>query len=132
MAIEGDYRLMADFRYALRQFYQFSRTTLARFGLTLEQYEVLLIIGALSDTKTVIGTLSERLQVKHHTAVSLVQKLADRKLVQKTRTGTDRRYVHLKLTAAGAGLLARLAHAHRDELRSRSPEMIRLVSALQA
>jgi DNA-binding MarR family transcriptional regulator len=78
-----------------------------------------------------VGEISERLQVKHHTAVSLLDKLETRKLAERRRVATDRRNVHVQLTDAGASLLARLAPIHHRELRSLSPEIINALRRLR-
>jgi len=73
-----DYVALAAFRYELRKFLRFSKDFLASRGqLTPEQYETLLAIKAHSPGKRLtIGQLSERLQVRHHTTVSLIDSLA--------------------------------------------------------
>jgi DNA-binding MarR family transcriptional regulator len=121
-----DYEALARFRYAMRKFLRFSKTALeAEAALTPEQYEALLALKAFgSSTGLNIGELSERLQVKHHTAVSLVVRLVARKLIARKPGARDRRQVNLKLTVAGDSLLARVAAIHRQEIRTRSAEMI--------
>ena len=128
-----DYEALASFRYAMRKFLRFSKITLAaEAGLTPEQYEALLALKAFRSSSGLnIGELSERLQVKHHTAVSLAGKLVARKLVARKSGARDRRQVNLKLTAAGDSLLARMAAIHRQEMRIRSVEMIDALVRLQ-
>ena len=93
--------------------------------LTPEQYEALLAIKSSSEANGVtVGEISERLQVKHHTAVSLLDKLEARKLATRKRASTDRRNVNVQLTKAGTLLLARLAAIHLRELQQRSAEII--------
>ena len=130
---ERDFQSLATFRYGLRKFLRVSKEYLAaEANLTPEQYEALLALKAFSHKHgLLVGELSERLQVKHHTAVSLTDKLAQRKLVSRKRGTTDRRQVHVQLTAAGAALVTRLAAVHRDELRARAPELISALNAIQ-
>jgi len=78
-----------------------------------------------------VGEISERLQVKHHTAVSLLDKLEARKLATRKRAAADRRTVNVQLTKAGASLLARLAAIHRRELQQRTPEIINALRRLR-
>jgi DNA-binding MarR family transcriptional regulator len=121
-----DYDALGAFRYAMRKFLRFSKEVVAaRAKLTPEQYEALLAIksGSGADGMTV-GEMSERLQVKHHTAVSLLDKLEARNLAIRKRAVADRRNVNVELTKAGALLLTRLAAIHRHELQQRSPEII--------
>src|SRR5205085_4173114 len=127
-----NYDALAAFRYAMRKFLRFSKDVLAEVKLTPEQYEALLAIKARGGSGGIIvGELSERLQVKHHTAVSLIDKLVSRKLVARVRASEDRRHVHVKLTRLGTLTLARLAAIHRREIRKRSPEMIAALQRLQ-
>jgi DNA-binding MarR family transcriptional regulator len=79
-----------------------------------------------------IGQLSERLQVRHHSAVSLAARLVERGLIQRTIGEKDRRQVFLQLTDAGADLLREMATAHRAEMRTRSVEMIAALEKLRA
>ena len=88
-----DYEALAAFRYAMRKFLSFSRRALAEEAqLTTEQYEALLALKAFSgDTGLSIRDLSERLQVKHHSAVSLVDKLEGLHFVRRVQGTADRR-----------------------------------------
>ena len=120
-----DYVALGAFRYAMRKFLRFSKDVVQRAKLTPEQYEALLAIKSSSGANGVtVGDISERLQVKHHTAVSLLDKLEARKLATRKRANADRRNVNVQLTRAGASLLAGLAAIHQRELRQRSPEII--------
>ena len=75
-----DYEALAGFRYGMRKFLRFSKDELRRHGqLTPEQYEAMLALRAFGTARGLtVGQLSERLQVKHHTAVTLVNKLVER------------------------------------------------------
>jgi DNA-binding MarR family transcriptional regulator len=130
---DEDYQALAAFRYALRKFLRWSRAILAVRGrLTPEQYEVLLVLRSFSNQENLtVGELSERLQVEHHTAVSLINKLARRNLVAKKTRISDRRVVHLNLTPTGNRLIDELAKIHRGEIRARSPEMIDALARLK-
>jgi DNA-binding MarR family transcriptional regulator len=128
-----DYNSMACLRYALRKLLRFSKDFVSDKGkLTPEQYEALLALKAFSnDGGLTVGQLSERVQVRHHSAVSLTDKLAARKLVTKRRGQSDRRYVYVKLTAAGTRLVELLAAGHRREIRAHAPKMIEALRELK-
>jgi DNA-binding MarR family transcriptional regulator len=128
-----DYEALAAFRYAARKFLRFSKDVLAaQANLTPEQYEALLSVKLATDSNGMtVGDLSERLQVRHHTAVSLLDKLAARKLIVRQRATSDRRVVFIKLTPSGLSILQRAAAIHRREMRRRSPEMIAALKRLQ-
>ena len=128
-----DYAALSAFRYAMRQFLRFSKEVIAvRARLTPEQYEALLAIKASQQPNGMtVGEISERLQVRHHTAVSLLDKLEARKLALRKRTNTDRRTVNVQLTEAGTALVSRLALIHYHEMRRRAPIMIGALQRLQ-
>lgn len=127
-----DYDALGAFRYAMRKFLRFSKEALAAAKLTTEQYEALLALKTRSNSNGItVGELSERLQVKHHTAVSLLDKLVARRLVVRRRAREDRRQVHIKLTSRGGSVLTSMAALHRREIRHRSSEMIEALRRLQ-
>jgi len=127
-----DYDALGAFRYAMRKFLRFSKDALAAAKVTTEQYEALLAVKTRSNSEGItVGELSERLQVKHHTAVSLLDKLVAHRLVVRRRASEDRRQVHINLTSRGDSVLARMAALHRREIRHRSSEMITALRRLQ-
>jgi DNA-binding MarR family transcriptional regulator len=128
-----DFDALANFRYLLRRFLRFSKEFLKANGnLSPEQYEALLAIKAVASSGGVtISQLSERLQVKHHSAVSIVDRLAERKLITRERGQTDRRHRHVKLTAKGEQLIEKLATVHRREMHARTPEIINALERLR-
>jgi DNA-binding MarR family transcriptional regulator len=132
-AKHSDLAAMAAFRYALRKFLRFSKELLAKeANVTVEQYEALLALRVSGSSNGMqVGQLSERLQVRPHTAVALTNKLMDRGLVSKRRAPRDRRHVYVRLTAAGTQLADRLAGYHRREISGRSGEMIEALSRLR-
>ena len=130
---QDDYEALAEFRYLLRKFLRFSRDFLrTTAGLNPEQYEALLAIkGFNAPIGLTISQLSERLQVKHHSAVNIVDRLVARKLVTREAGETDRRRRHVQLTAKGEKLIEELAIEHRKEIRLRSAEMIKALERLK-
>jgi DNA-binding MarR family transcriptional regulator len=129
----NDYEALAELRYLGRKFLRFSKDWLrANAGLNPEQYEALLAIKASgSPNGLTISQLSERLQVKHHSTVNIVDRLAERKLVTREAGETDRRRRHVHLTAKGEELIEELASVHHEELRHRSEEMIQALERLR-
>ena len=128
-----DYDALAEFRYQLRKFLRFSRDFLrTTAGVNTEQYETLLAIKAFAGPiGLTISQLSERLQVKHHSAVNIVDRLVDKKLITRETAEADRRQRHVQLTAKGEKLIAELALAHRKEMRLRSADMIKALERLR-
>lgn len=119
---DADYEKLAEFRYLLRHFLIFSEDAAEQAGLTAQQHQALLAIkGFGGDKPMTTGDLAERLGVRHHSAVGLIDRLLSKSLVRR-RTGLeDRRQVLLTLTPKAEALLAGLSAAHRDELRRLAP-----------
>jgi DNA-binding MarR family transcriptional regulator len=113
-----EYEKLAAFRFNLRQFLRFSEVAARSVGLTSQQHQALLAIKGFPDGKAItIGQLAEQLQVAHHTAVELVDRLTLQDLVLREASTLDRRHVHIKLTDRGVEILESLTWAHREELR---------------
>lgn len=130
---EADFAVLADFRYQLRRFLHFSSEAVQAAGLTPTQHQALLAIKAAPAGQSLsIGDLAERLQVRHHSAVGLVDRLTNRHLVKRLHLATDRRKVGLKLTAQGERLIARLSSAHHAELKAIAPALSKLLRTITA
>ena len=101
-----DYDALAELRYLGRKFLRFSKDFLrAKVGLNPEQYEALLAIKAFPGNSLTISQLSERLQVKHHSAVNIADRLSERKLIRRQTGKQDRRERHIELTDKGEKLI---------------------------
>jgi DNA-binding MarR family transcriptional regulator len=120
-----DYRTLAEFRYQIRTFLAFSEEAARESGLNGQQHQLLLAIKGLpSDVEPTIGVLAERMKLRHHTTVELVDRLCDRGYIKREPGKTDRRQVHPRITAGGEKLLRRLTSIHRKELRSSGPILL--------
>ena len=114
---KADFQAQAEFRYALRQFLRFSEETTRAVGMTTQKYQALLAIKGFPGREHItIGELAERLQVKHHSAVGLVDRLVKKELVRRVPGEHDRRQVYVHLTPQGEELIEQLVRAHRKEL----------------
>ena len=124
-------RTLASFRYALRQFLHFSEAAAGEVGLTPQQHQALLAIEGFNGPEPVtVGMLAQRLQIRHHSAVGLVDRLVRKSLVKRSRDSDDRRKVILTVTRRGGNLLHRLSTTHREELKRIGPELIKQLQAL--
>jgi len=126
-----DYAQLAAFRHALRGFLRFSEAAAAQEGLTSQHYQAMLTLRGWPDGQPLsINDLAQQLLIKHNSAVGLVDRLADEGLIVREPSTLDRRKVELRLSSRGRQVLARLAAAHRDELRRIGPIMKRFFSEL--
>ena len=71
-----------------------------------------------------VGELAERLQLRHHTTVGLVDRLVAEQMVLHSPSEKDRRKVFVRLTARGENVLGRLSSAHAEQLKRMAPELI--------
>lgn len=126
---EIDYRLLSSFRYSLRRFLRFSEEAAYAAGLTPQQHQALMAVRGFPGPIS-ITDLAERLQIRHQSAVGVVDRLVQRGLLGRRPTDQDRRRVHLEVTEEGQALLSRLTAAHRDELRRIGPELHGLLTQL--
>jgi DNA-binding MarR family transcriptional regulator len=128
-----DYAALADFRYEIRRFVNFSEAAARAAGIEPQQHQALLAIkGRPSGLDTTVGVLAERMQIRHHSAVELSGRLERSGWIRRSRRGADRRQVQLRLTPRAERLLAKLSLTHRNELRSAEPRLIRALSRAAA
>ncbi len=121
---KADYERLAAFRYALRRFLRFSEEMAAAQGLTPQQHQVLLAVqGMPGAEQATIGELAERLQLRHHSVVGLVDRLEKEKLLRREASPDDGRSVVVRLTAAGLRRLATISAANRGELSRVGPDL---------
>jgi DNA-binding MarR family transcriptional regulator len=117
-----DYAQLAAWRQALRDFLRFSERAAAQAGLATQQYQAMLVVRGWPDGRRVtINDLARQLHVQHHSAVGLVDRLAQQGLMTRESSSADRRKVELALTPRGRDVLARLAGMHRRELQRLGP-----------
>jgi len=121
----ADYEALAELRHQIRRFLHFSEEASRRVGLEPHQHQLMLALKGLpTGARPRIGELAERLQIRHHSAVELVDRLATRGYVLRRPGGEDRREVLLGLTPKGEKVLRELSLHHRNELRSQGPALI--------
>lgn len=112
-----DYESIAAFRYAIRRFLRFSEQAARREGVTPQQHQLLLAIkGYPGRDHASVSELAERLQMRQHSMVGLIDRTEAQGLVRREQGVTDRRQVFVSLTPAGETKLARLSVQHRREL----------------
>src|SRR6202451_3428835 len=109
----SDYQALAEFRYQIRRFLHFSEQALKQAGLERGQYQLMLAIkGMPAEVRPRIRELATRMQIRHHSAVELINRLEAGGYVRRTRAADDRREVLLALTPKGEKVLAAVGPHH--------------------
>jgi DNA-binding MarR family transcriptional regulator len=125
-----DYQALAELRYQLRVFVSFSEAAARERGIEPQQHQLLLAIKGLpTGMRPTVRVLAERLRLRHHSAVELIDRLERAGLAVRTPSPTDGREILVRVTVTGERLLRKLSVAHQAELQTIGP---RLLQALQA
>jgi DNA-binding MarR family transcriptional regulator len=108
---------LADFRFELRSFLQFSEKAALAAGLQPQQHQLLLQVAAAPDSAVVtIAYAAERLGLRHNSVVELVDRAVREGLLLRTADADDQRRVLLRVTRKSERLLSRLSTDHAVEL----------------
>ena len=127
----NDYRELAEFRYQLRQFLQFSEVQAREHGIEPKQHQALLALKGLpAGALPTVGELANRLVLRHHTTVELINRLESAGFIKRQPDPADGRQILLHVTPRGTAKLRALSLAHRDELRVKGPELTRALRAI--
>lgn len=113
-----DFEALARFRFGIRRYLRFSEETVRSHGVTPQQYQLLLALKGFPGREwATVRELAERLQLRHHSVVELVNRAQGQGLVTRAPDPGDARVARVLLTGHGEQILARLSALHRDELR---------------
>lgn len=127
----GQYRALAELRYRIRHFTRDGDAAAQRSGLEPQQYLMLLAIRGLPlGAAATIRTLSERLALKHHSAVELIDRMERHGLVRRRRDSLDRREVLVSLSSRGTRALEKVARQRIGELRGSGAALAASINAL--
>jgi DNA-binding MarR family transcriptional regulator len=128
---DTDYRALAELRYRIRHFVQEGDAAAQRSNLEPQQYLMLLAIRGLPrGAVATISTLAERMALKHHSAVELIDRLESHGLVRRSRSEGDKREVRVSLRAQGSKLLDRVARERLSELKASGAALANAITAL--
>jgi DNA-binding MarR family transcriptional regulator len=115
---KADFEALARFRFGIRRYLRFSEETVRSHGVTPQHYQLMLAIKGFPGREwATVAELAERLQLRHHSVVELINRAQKQGLVERTRHPDDGRAVQVALTKEGDTLLGELGALHRDELR---------------
>lgn len=130
---QDDYERLAEFRYLLRRFLVFSEDAAEQSGLTPQQHQALLAVrGHRGLQPLTTGALAERLAIRPHSVVGLIDRLAAKGLIHRSMASTDRRQVLIELTPEAKTLLRGLSVVHRHELKRLAPLLRGLLSEIDS
>ena len=127
----AEFRALAEFRYRIRIYLNGSEEAARNAGLEPQQYVLMLALRGLPVGRDPsIRELAERLQLRHHSVVELVDRLEERQFLRRERSRSDRRQVFVHLTPRGEKILTRLARQRILELRTAAPALVRSLTAV--
>src|ERR1700758_261969 len=121
-----DIQRLAEFRFQLRRFLNFSNAAAEEAGLRPQQYQLLQCVSGMPDElEPTIANVAARMMLKHNSAVELVDRTIEQGLLKRVPDPVDHRRILLRVTAQGERMLASLAAHHLEELDQAGPELIR-------
>ena len=127
---DSDYRALAEFRYHIDRYLDFSDQAAKAAGLEPKQYRLLLVIKGLPESlDPTVGALAERLHIRHHSAVELVNRAEENKLVERTRSGS---FVFVRLTKQGQRVLERAVKERLEQLHVAGPILVNTLQQLNS
>lgn len=129
---EEEYALLAEFRYALRRFMNFSKDEAESVHLTPKQHQAMLAVRGFGTkiSPVTVGDVAEWLQIRHHSAVGLINRLEEQELLHREHAENDKRKVNIVLTKKGNDILDKLTAVHKEEIRRIGPELRQLLRHL--
>src|SRR5690242_9862029 len=127
----ADYRALAEFRYQLTRYLTLSDQAARSAGLHPGQYRLLLMVKGLPDgIEPTIGNLAERLGLRHHSTVELVDRLEQRGLIHRERSASHRSFVFVRISQKGEAVLRKLVQSRKKELQKAGPILVRALNTL--
>jgi DNA-binding MarR family transcriptional regulator len=132
-ASQAEYQALAEFRFLIRRYLNKAERAARSVGLEPQQYLALLQLRGLSAGQLpTIRCLAERLQIRPHSAVELVDRMEKRGLFRRERSKEDRRSVLVRVTPLAKTLLSHLVRHRLAELRETAPDLVRALSSVMA
>jgi len=127
----GEYHALSELRYLIRRFLQEGDETARQAGLEPQQYLLLLAIRGLQTGQGIsIRTLADRLALRHHSTVELIDRMEAHGFVKRTRGREDRRQVLVSLQPRGEKLLEKVVAQRLVELRSHGRALVESIGKL--
>ena len=128
---DSEYIALAELRYRIRQFLRGSDDAAEAAGLEPQQYQMLLAVRGIPEAGDVtIGRLAERLALRHHSAVGLIDRLEAHGHVRRARSSRDQRQVSVELLPRGRRVLEKVVHERLHELRGSGGALVAAIRAI--
>ena len=125
------YRAMSEFRHQIRRFLRFSEQVAEAAGVEPQQHLLLLAVRGLPNgNPPSIRALADRLLLKHHSVVELVDRSERMGLVRRVADRNDRRQVLVELSSKGERCLQKIFVQNRAKLRLQSNELSQALARL--
>lgn len=126
-----EYRALAELRYRIRKFVREGDGVASDAGLEPQQYLLLLMIrGIPAGQEATVSLLAERLALKHHSVVELIDRMETHGYVRRSRSQEDRRSVLVSLLPRGEKLLEQVAQHRISELRASGAALVGAIGSL--
>jgi DNA-binding MarR family transcriptional regulator len=126
-----EYQALAEMRYRIRKFVHEGDAVASAAGLEPQQYLLLLMIRGIPEgQEATVSNLAERLVLKHHSVVELIDRLETHGYVRRNRSREDRRSVLVTLLPRGEKMLEEVAQHRISELRATGAALVNAISAL--
>jgi len=127
----AEYQALAELRYRIRKFIREGDAVAIASGLEPQQYLLLLMIrGIPNGQEATVRTLAERLALKHHSVVELIDRLEEHGYARRNRSREDRRNVLVSLLPRGEKMLEQVAQHRINELRATGASLVDAISSL--
>ena len=127
----AEYRALAELRYRIRKFVGEGDAVARAAGLEPQQYLLLLALRGLPEgAEATIRALADRLALKHHSAVELIDRMEMHGYVRRSRSRDDRRRVLVAMLPRGEKLLEQVARDRIGELRASGATLVKAISSL--
>ncbi len=125
------YRQLAELRFRIRRYLQYSEQVARDHGLEPQQHQLMLTIKGLPEnTLPTVSALANRLCLRHHSTVELINRLVERGAAVRKPSQRDRRQVLVELTTEGEELLDKLGPNHEQELQIHAPELVSVLGEI--
>jgi MarR family transcriptional regulator, 2-MHQ and catechol-resistance regulon repressor len=99
------FKAMINIKFTANWMNSIQNKSLENFGLSIPQYNILRILRGAKGDSLSVTTIRDRMVEKSPNTTRLMDKLIDKKFIERVRCEQDRRVVYVTITQAGLDLL---------------------------